>query len=233
MSAISREDFRKYMTDYLATELGSREAAESLVPALMESALCWRPDAVPAAKINRIIAYAFGNRSGPKDPKALPFPGPMNEELADTVMRVHKLKPVRIYAQWEIARFLTDKHGLKDVVSIEPVARPDGTLEYLSTDGVARSIIAQDGGDATAMGIVAVVAHADHVQRCVDWSRLRGINAYVAKEVPMPAPYDPLSGQDWTRRRDLYLLHDVLTRLSLVRSQAMAKAASEAATAAV
>lgn len=223
MTAISPDDFRKHLIEYLASQLHSRDAAEAIAPALMESAFDWRPRTIAPAKIDRIVAYAFGNRLDPKDPKAFPFPGPVNEELADTVMQLYRIKPVRIYAQWEIARYLQGKHALKDVVSIEPVKRPDGNYEYLSTDGVARASVAHEGGDGAVMGVVGIIAHFDHMQRSVDWSRLRGMNAFIPEGISMPTTYDPLSGHEWTRRRDIYLMHDIVTRLQMLRTNAINK----------
>ena len=112
---------------------------------------------------------------------------------------------------------------MADVVSIEPVYLPDGTLEYLSTDGVAAEVIGHEDGAIAAMGTVAIVAHRDHAKRCVQISRRHGMEAIVAAEVELPAIYDPLSGQPWTRRRDIYLAHDLAAQFIALRAEAIAE----------
>lgn len=178
----------------------------------------------PAAELRAVVAYSFGNRLA-ADRKSQPAPGPVNEALADAVVRVRALMPAgsRIYAQWEIAHVLSGKRGLKDVVSIEPVVAPDGTVTYLSTDGVAEDVVKRAGG-AAALGPVAVVGHRDHAKRCVLTSRARGMDAWVASEVPLPVAYDAESGQPWTRRRDLYLLHDMAAQMMMMRARRIAEA---------
>jgi hypothetical protein len=154
----------------------------------------------------------------------LEFPGPINELLADAIFALLQIKPVTVFAQWEIAHYLTLKHGLHDVVSIEPSVGRAGDLIYLSTEGVARAVIGAAGGDALSLGTVAIVAHRDHAKRCVQISRAVGMNAYVAEEVALPVVYDPLSGQTWTRRRQIYLLHDMCAQLMAHRAQSIADA---------
>lgn len=109
------------------------------------------------------------------------------------------------------------------MVSIEPAYLPDGTLEYLSTDGVAAEVVRLEDGASAAMGVVAIVAHRDHAKRCVQISRRHGMDAFVAAEVELPATYDPQSGQAWTRRRDIYLAHDLAAQFIALRSQTIAE----------
>jgi hypothetical protein len=40
----------------------------------------------------------------------------------------------------------------------------------------------------------------------------------------MPGEYDAQSGQSWTRRRDLYLLHDMSAQVQRLRAMAIAAA---------
>ncbi|WP_279630225.1 hypothetical protein [Streptomyces murinus] len=40
----------------------------------------------------------------------------------------------------------------------------------------------------------------------------------------MPGTYDPESGQAWTRRRDLYLVHDMVAQLTVLRTKLIAQA---------
>lgn len=221
---MAKSELQDLLEQRLTEELGEVEAASSLAGQILDIALSWRPPQAPAAQISRIVAYAFGNRpregAGPND---LADPGPVNAALAQAVLAIHRLNPVKIYAQWEIARFLVDEPGMADVVSIEPVYLPDGTLEYLSTDGVAAEVIGHEDGAIAAMGTVAIVAHRDHAKRCVQISRRHGMEAIVAAEVELPAIYDPLSGQPWTRRRDIYLAHDLAAQFIALRAEAIAE----------
>lgn len=220
---MAESELRNLLEQRLTEELGEAEVAARLAEQILDIAVSWRPPQAPAAQISRIVAYAFGNRprvgAGPND---LADPGPVNAALAEAVLAIHQLNPVKIYAQWEIARFLVDKPGMTDMVSIEPVHLPDGTLEYLSTDGVAADVVSREGGAGTAMGAVAIVAHGDHAKRCVQISRRHGMEAIVVGEVELPTIYDPLSGQPWTRRRDIYLAHDLAAQFIALRSQAIA-----------
>lgn len=220
---MAKSELQDLLEQRLTEELGEAQAAACLTDQILDIALSWRPPQVPAAQVTRIVAYAFGNRpregAGPND---LADPGPVNEALAQAVLAIHQRSPVKIYAQWEIARFLAGKPGMADMLSIEPVHLPDGSLEYLSTDGVAAEVIRREDGAAAAMGTVAVVAHRDHAKRCVQISRRHGMDAHVAAEVELPATYDALSGQPWTRRRDIYLAHDLAAQFIALRGQAIA-----------
>lgn len=220
---MAKSELQDLLHQRLTEELGEADAAARLTHQILDIALSWRPSQTPAAQITAIVAYAFGNRpregAGPND---LADPGPVNEALAQAVLAIHRLNPVQIYAQWEIARFLVGQPGMADMVSIEPVYLPDGSLEYLSTDGVAAEVVRHEGGAGSAMGTVAVVAHRDHAKRCVQISRRHGMDAHVAAEVELPAVYDALSGQPWTRRRDIYLAHDLAAQFIALRAQAIA-----------
>src|SRR5437763_1112774 len=105
----------------LAMAINDREIARILAPLLMEVGFDWDAPTAPLPTFDFIVGFSFGNRApaGGGDPAHVLYePGPVNEELADTIatMWTHHRKP--IYAQWEIARFLTSKHQLQDVVSI-------------------------------------------------------------------------------------------------------------------
>ena len=105
---------------------------------------------------------------------------------------------------------------------MSPVVAKDGSVTYLSTDGVAEAVVKHEGG-ATALGVVGVVAHRDHAKRCVLTSRARGMDAYVAREVELPVIYDAQSGQPWTRNRELYLIHDMAAQFAMLRAERIAK----------
>ncbi|WP_199726371.1 hypothetical protein [Acidipila sp. EB88] len=170
------------------------------------------------------MVYDFGNRPAARgEPHSHPEPGPINQMLADAVLQVAQHCGGPVYAQWEIAKLLKGKHP--DVSAIEPVVAADGTVTYLSTDGVAQAVVAlANRPGARKLGTVCVVAHRDHSKRCVATSKARGMDAAVAAEVALPAAYDAESGQPWTRRRDLYLLHDMAARWMQLRADRIAAA---------
>lgn len=233
-STEENKELIKAMTDYLTQQLeNDRATANVEISHIMDVGFNWQPPVIEIGQLDRIVAYSFGNRpnsSSGNTPAnggvqvALPDPGPTNEMLADTVYAVYRQNPVKVYAQWEIARFLKSKYNLSNLTSIEPIINPDGSVTYLSTDGVAAAVVKLEGGNAANMGIVGVVGFRDHVKRCVVTSRGRGMNAYAPAGIPMPGVYDLLSGQAWTRRRDIYLIHDMLAQMAVVSAKANAAA---------
>lgn len=216
-------DFQRLVENELTSQLHDRATAAALAPIEVDVGFTWSLPTLPAVQLNSIVAYSFGNRpnaasgntsSSGGNQAALPDPGPINELLADAVHQIHSLNPVPVYAQWEIARFLVSKYGMNssNLFSVEPLIAADGTITYLSTDGVAVAIIAHAGGTA-ALGNVGVVGHRDHAKRCIETSVARQMKAYAAAEVSLPVVYDPLSGQSWTRNRHLYLVHDMYAQM--------------------
>ncbi|MDS0859364.1 hypothetical protein NUV25_16775 [Burkholderia pseudomultivorans] len=225
------------MSAKLNAQLGDAATVDAVMPAMIDVGFSWDLPTIAAAQAGAIVAYSFGNRpnaasgntsSTGGNQAALPDPGPVNEALADAVHAIYRLKPVKVYAQWEIARFLVSKYGMgTDVLtSIEPQIASDGTIVYLSTAGVAAAAVSRAGG-AAAMGKVAVVGHRDHAKRCIQTSRQAGMQAAAVAEVPLPTLYDPQSGQPWTRNRNLYLVHDMyaqmLTSATVATMQAFPK----------
>lgn len=211
----------------LTRELDDEETARTLVPLLEGVGFDWQPPTKPVEQIDFVVAYGFGNRApaGGGDPaKVLYQPGPVNEELADTVARIREQRTVPVYAQWEIARFLESKYRMTQVTSIEPVIAADGTITYLSTDGVAAQVQAARKQLPGGIGTAGVVGFRDHVKRCVQTTRDRGITAYAVQGVDLPQTYDPQSGQPWTRRRDLYLVHDMFAQWGVLRQKLITRA---------
>ena len=164
-----------------------------------------------------LIAYSFGNRipSGVDPTRTVGEPGPVNEALADAAVRTRGARTIPIYAQTEIARVLTSKYHATGVVEIPPDRKPDGTLVYLSTDGVAAKVAALRGRSAHT-DVAGVVAFSDHLWRAVYTTRANGLDAYAPADIAMPSTYDPQSGQDWTRSRAAYLPRDYAARVALV-----------------
>ncbi|KPH66272.1 hypothetical protein [Novosphingobium sp. ST904] len=217
----------RLMAQTLKGELGDEALAHELAAHVADAGFRWGYPMFPVREADSVVAYSFGYRSatgkvnpdtGLTDGEEAPEPGPINAMLADAVQAIRRLRKVRVYAQWEIAQVLADRHGMKDVVPIYPAKGEDGRKTYLSTDGVARGVIAH-AGTAQALGKVAVVGHRDHVKRCILVSRANGMAAAAAREVPLPVDYDPRSAQPWTRRRDAYLLSDVIAQLTMARAR--------------
>lgn len=234
---ISDAGLQAQMAGKLTAQLGDAAAVNAIQPALTDVGFTWDLPTIAAAQVNTIVAYSFGNRpnaasgntsSTGVNQAALPDPGPVNEALADAVHQIWLLKPVKVYAQWEIARFLVSKYqmGTSVLTSIEPVIASNGSIVYLSTAGVAAAAVTRAGG-AAAMGNVAVVGHRDHAKRCIQTSQQAGMTAFAAREVTLPTVYDPLSGQPWTRNRSLYLVHDMfaqmITKAMIATAQAYPK----------
>lgn len=210
------------MLQKLTEELGGdREAAQALHAIILDACYSWTPVSCPGKQVTAIVALAFGNRI---DAAGQTTPGPINELLAQAVQQLRARAPFApVYAQWEIARYL-QQYGMGQVVSIEPDVDENGQVIYLSTEGVIEKAIKMAGGDPAKMGVVGVVGHRDHIKRCVLLARRKKLNAFMPVDVPMPVAYDALSGQNWTRRRDLYLGRDMSVRLSMLTEDAINQA---------
>jgi hypothetical protein len=85
---------------------------------------------------------------------------------------------------------------------------PDGTVIYLSTDGVARKALVLSEEVGIRLGRAAVLGHRDHVERCRRTATKVGIEIVILPDEFMPSEYDAESGQEWTRSRDVYLKAD-------------------------
>ncbi|MFF9011537.1 hypothetical protein ACF09C_00985 [Streptomyces sp. NPDC014870] len=221
------EGLPHHMLAVLAAELDDKVAARALVPHLYDVGFDWRPETAALGELDFIVAYGFGNRppAGGGDPAKVRYePGPVNEALADTVAALRRRRDVPVYAQWEIAHFLESKHQMTDVTSIEPVVAPDGTITYLSTDGVAAQVAEARKALPGGIGTAGVIGFRDHVKRCVQTTRDRGMRAFAPRGIELPATYDAESGQAWTRRRDLYLVHDMTAQWTVLRQKLIARA---------
>lgn len=216
------ERFPVQLKDALGKALADPELAAKLAPVLLDVGFTWDAPSQPASSFRTIIAYSFGNRPALPDTSG-PAPGPINRELAAAAVEAQRRSHAAvIYAQWEIASFLNAQGGLGRVVAINPVVAPDHSVTYLSTDGVAEAAIADAGGDAAKLGRVCVVGHHDHVKRCVEVSRARGMDAWAMDGLSLPANYDAESDQPWTRNREIYLIHDMAAQLMQIRAARLA-----------
>lgn len=220
---IKDEIFYSTLCNKLTMELGDKCVSAVLAEDLDITIFDSHPPYISIGDTDILIAFAFGNRenvSGSKN--ELAQPGPMNKDLADCCAKAYRMKPMRMYVQWEIARYLASKEmypdiPADDIVSIEPEWDDQGNLTYLSTDGVLQAIINKHfGGNSASVGTAAVIGHGDHVKRCVMTCQMRNVKGYALREVTLPVWYDKQSSQVWTRRRDLYVLNDMANRLMMV-----------------
>jgi hypothetical protein len=230
-AGVDTQALERLMARTLEGELGDGAIAHQLAAHIADAGFRWEYPTFAMRDADAIVAYSFGYRSatgrvnpdnGLADGEETPEPGPINAMLADAVHAIRKARAVRVYAQWEIAAVLADRYAMTDVVPIRPVAGADGRKTYLSTDGVAQAAVAH-AGSAQALGKVAVVGHRDHVKRCILVSRKNGMTAAAVREVPLPVQYDPHSAQPWTRRRDVYLLSDVVAQLTMARTRLLSE----------
>lgn len=211
------------MEQHLARALGDEGVAQKLAPLLYDATMLWSYPQMPAAEADSLIAYSFGNRLAPgADGKSLgpaaSLPGPINASLAEAVAKIRAIRSIPVYAQWEIAQILQQNHRMDRVIPLYPERGADGTITYLSTEGVAKAALRQ-AGSAAALGRVAIVGHRDHVKRCILTSRQMGLAAAAISGIALPVAYDPQSGQPWTRERATYLLGDITAQLMIERSK--------------
>jgi hypothetical protein len=193
---------------HLSLELGDETTARALTEILQDDALSWRaPDAEPS-RITAILGFTFGNRMLANGNR---LPGPVNEALADVAVRLHGQSGAPIYAQWEVAEAIGARVPSDRIIAIHPLRDERAEPRYLSTSGVVAEV-ARRVGDPAALGVVGIVAFADHARRCVDTARRFGMDAHVPAGYAMPRDYDAQSGQPWCRNRLAYLMHDIALR---------------------
>ena len=218
------------MVRELGKELGSAATARELVPSLFDAMFDWSYPEMLAQQATAVIAFSFGNRIAEGRGKAgdqvqhidASTPGPINTRLAEAVHAIRLIRDIPVYAQWEIADVLKQTYGMDRVISIAPEKGPDGQVVYLSTEGVAKAALRQAGAPE-ALRCAAVVGHRDHVKRCILVARDSGMTqAAAAHGIALPADYDALSGQPWTRSRALYLLGDITAQLAMARTRLLA-----------
>jgi hypothetical protein len=188
-----------------ADTLASFEAKVPLAQVATSPFLAYRPKPIPAKTVDSLIVYAFGNRV---DANGAATAGPTNEQLAKAVKAFATKYKVPVYAQHEVAQFLT---GVPNVTSIDETVGPDGKVVYLSTAGVAEQAKQQG-----ATGTVGVVCFSDHAGRCLLTTQkvLGAKGVGIPKGITLPSTYDAQSGQPWTRDRKSYLQTDLVGRLA-------------------
>ncbi|CAE6770812.1 hypothetical protein R69927_00944 [Paraburkholderia domus] len=230
---VSDAELQRQMLGKLTVELNDSATANTEAPYLQDIFFSWDLPSIPVAQIGSIVAYSFGDRpaasgassTGGTGQSQLPQPGPINEEIADAVHQLVQSKPVMVYAQWEVASVLASKYQMSsaNLQSVKPpTVASNGTISYPALDDVAAAIIALQG-TAAALGTVAVVTHRDQAKRAIQTSRAHGMNAYAAQGVTLPVDYDAQASQPVNRRRDLYLLNDMMNQFATLRTNLIAQ----------
>jgi hypothetical protein len=206
---VADDDLMARLATHLTGQLGDAAAAIALARCLAEDALSWRAPEVAAERIATILAFTFGNRIWPNGNRE---PGPVNAALAGVAVHLHAATGAPVYAQWEVAEAVGDRMPSDRLVAIYPARDARAEPLYLSTSGVVEALLRRVR-DPAALGVVGIVAFADHAARCVGTARRLGLaTAAMPAGYAMPAEYDPLSGQPWCRSRLAYLLHDLAIR---------------------
>ena len=199
------------INDHLLQE-GLSISSADLAKMICQELLSWKvPDSSQPDQTDMIIAFSFGFAF---DPNGNRKPGQINHLLADKVNSFYTQRPRPVYAQWEIAESLKDKVRKDHLFTIYPVIQKEGTVSYLSTKGVLDQVYDLTGNKPGAS--VLLIAHRDHLPRCVKLAVQMGFHAE-AVQSEMPQAYDPSSGQYWTRNRETYLISDMISRLASLR----------------
>lgn len=191
---------------------GVSENAENLARILLEQCLTWSVSAPEMKQIDALLTFAFGNRI---DDYGNRTPGPVNAQLADVVESLYQEFNCTVIAQWEIAQLLLNRIPPEHLISVNPIYdSASDRVNYLSTAGVLKQ--ARDILNDTKT--IYVVAHRDHLVRCLQTAQRLGFDA-VSDSDKMPNDYDALSSQVWTRNRETYLVSDMISRLAAVQQE--------------
>jgi hypothetical protein len=193
------------ITTHLTHELDDATTARQLAEILRDDALTWHARTIEPKRITTILGFTFGNRVLANGNR---LPGPVNEALADMAVRLHGQSGARIIAQWEVAEAIGARVPAQLVSPIHPARDERAEPRYLSTSGVIEAVVRQ-AGDPAVLGVVGIVAFADHARRCTDTARRFGLDASVPAGYALPRDYDAQSGQPWCRNRLAYLMHDL------------------------
>ena len=208
-------DLKHLITRHFRKE-GLGEIQEELARIVMEEILPWKVEDTDQPNDSQIIiGFAFGFTSGPNGNRE---PGKINTLLADAVLQYYEGNPRPVYLQWEIAECLREKIDERHLHVIYPTIGQAGEIEYLNTQDVLEEIASGlEGQNLPHTGPALIVAHRDHLPRCVQLARRMGFQA-VAVQSQMPTAYDPLSAQYWTRDRKTYIISDLISRLAALRN---------------
>lgn len=208
---LNRQDIKEHLHAQ-----GIGDEADELSRLIIESCLTWSISSSSTQRVDAIVAFAFGNRI---DDVGNRTPGPINKQLADVVASLYAQFLCQVIAQWEIAQVLSNRISTEKLISINPLYDSAADqVNYLSTTGVLEQAFEFLHDTQT----IYVVAHRDHLVRCLQTAQRMGFDA-VSDSEKMPIDYDPQSSQAWTRNRETYLVSDMISRLAAVRQELLEK----------
>jgi hypothetical protein len=224
---VGKSDVATRLGDHLANQHLTEPAVRRIVREDLEYLTNWvlEPDsAEELASLKCVIAFSFGfgparsdaanARNHPYDPM-LHRPGAANEALADLIKSLG-VPAEDIFAQWEIAEALHERHGI--AVPDSHIARP--SKAYLGTSGVVKQFL-DHGLRSPEYERIAVVAHRHHTYRCLRITEKALFDATPSVLPPRrllipdnPAVYDPDSLQNWTTSLEKWVAYEVGARFN-------------------
>ncbi len=206
----TRDSLLKDISSYLQQQNYDSEISNKLAKAIIKDTLYWSPQRKDVKNADYIIGFSFGNRI---DKAGNRHPGPMNEQIADLIVKLYKQNPLHVYAQWEIAQCIGDRIPKDKVTAIFPKISKTGDVIYLSTIDVAEEIIKDIGRGKVDSKTFIVAAFREHAPRCIMVCQKYGLkNSFIPHNFELPDKYDPESGQPWTRDKFKYMIYDMACR---------------------
>ena len=210
-SVLSKAQLTKDITCYLEQQNYNSEISGNLAEYIVKSTLCWSPQKIDVKKADYIIGFSFGNRI---DKEGNRLPGPMNQQIADLIVKLYKINPIPVYAQWEVQKSIGLRIPSDKITTIYPEISPTGDVIYLSTVGVINNIINDIGKEKVDSKNFIIAAFREHAPRCAMLCQKHGLkNSFVPKTFELPDKYDLESGQPWTRDKFKYMIYDMQCRL--------------------
>jgi hypothetical protein len=184
--------------------------------------LTWRPENPGNPdEAKAIVAFSYSYRFLSNGNR---IPGPINELLAQNIIEHYEKFPRPIFAQWEIAKCFGAKIPLSRFCVINPeINLKKGIAEYLSTEGVLKSAMAQ-GLNPKEHNPILVIAQRFHLPRCVWLCELPEFGFKTVSDPDhMPDRYDPESGQLWTHEFMSQIVGDIISRFATYRDKVLLK----------
>ena len=214
-SPMSDQRLREAIRARLEAQMDDPKSAEVVSRFVMDEVLTWKAQTTDIQRADSILAFAFGNQFAPNGNLR---PGPMNQQLADLVVEIHRQINKPVYAQWEIAEAIGARIPEAMLTPIYPTVSPGGDVVYLSTSGVASAVVKHAEG-VEKLGRTVVIAFREHNLRAVRTARSVGLDAYAPAGIALPSHYDEQSGQPWTRNRLAFVLYEIRTRANALRAR--------------
>ena len=216
----------RQMTAKLTLELSDATTASTEVGYLNDLFFNWEAASIAASQADSILVFGFGGRSSGSGASTQVVSGPVNAVIAHAAFQLYQLKPVTIYAQAEVASVLMASYGLdgSKVKSVQAATvSATGAISFATLEKVVSSAVTA-AGSAAALGKVAVVSHRDLSKRAVQVATTAGLSAAIVKEVTLPTDFDVLGLPAANRRRDLFLLNEIVNKFAALRANLITQA---------